>query len=155
MHQSRFRSRVVLVVSVNCTTACPALRWELVLQSPPLSHWWPCTSPENGTAGRHGQSALAAGGRWVQQGTNSVCSMLYLRVDVQHSLFNKNLGAYYMLGTQYASKFGKLSSGHRTGKGQFSFQSQMDCGVPGSSVHGILQSRILEWIAIPFSRGSS
>ena len=26
--------------------------------------------------------------------------------------------------TQYASKFGKLSSGHRIGKGQFSFQSQ-------------------------------
>ena len=26
--------------------------------------------------------------------------------------------------TQYASKFRKLSSGHRTGKGQFSFQSQ-------------------------------
>ena len=26
--------------------------------------------------------------------------------------------------TQYTSKFGKLSSGHRTGKGQFSFQSQ-------------------------------
>ena len=26
--------------------------------------------------------------------------------------------------TQYASKFGKLSSGHRTGKGPFSFQSQ-------------------------------
>ena len=26
--------------------------------------------------------------------------------------------------TQYASEFGKLSSGHRTGKGQFSFQSQ-------------------------------
>ena len=26
--------------------------------------------------------------------------------------------------TQYVSKFGKLNSGHRTGKGQFSFQSQ-------------------------------
>ena len=26
--------------------------------------------------------------------------------------------------TQYASKFGKLSNGHRTGKGQFSFQTQ-------------------------------
>jgi len=26
--------------------------------------------------------------------------------------------------TQYAGKFGKLSSGHRTGKGQFAFQSQ-------------------------------
>ena len=26
---------------------------------------------------------------------------------------------------------------------------------PGSSVHGILQARILEWVAIPFFRGSS
>ena len=31
----------------------------------------------------------------------------------------------------------------------------MDCSPPGSSVHGILQVGILEWIAIPFSRGSS
>ena len=30
-----------------------------------------------------------------------------------------------------------------------------DCSPPGSSVHGILQVRILEWAAIPFSRGSS
>ena len=29
----------------------------------------------------------------------------------------------------------------------------MDCSLPGSSVHGILQARILEWAAIPFSRG--
>ena len=29
-----------------------------------------------------------------------------------------------------------------------------DCSPPGSSVHGILQSRILEWVAIPFSSGS-
>ena len=31
----------------------------------------------------------------------------------------------------------------------------MDCGPPGSSAHGILQARILEWVVIPFSRGSS
>ena len=31
----------------------------------------------------------------------------------------------------------------------------MDSSPPGSSVHGILQARILEWIAISFSRGSS
>ena len=31
----------------------------------------------------------------------------------------------------------------------------MKCGPPGSSVHGILQARILEWAAISFSRGSS
>ena len=31
----------------------------------------------------------------------------------------------------------------------------MDCNPPGSSVHGILQARILEWVARPSSRGSS
>ena len=30
-----------------------------------------------------------------------------------------------------------------------------DCSLPGSSVHGILQARILEWVPIPFSSGSS
>ena len=31
----------------------------------------------------------------------------------------------------------------------------MDCSPPGSSVHGILQARILEWVAISFSRAFS
>ena len=31
----------------------------------------------------------------------------------------------------------------------------MDCHPPGSSVHGISQARILAWVAIPFSMGSS
>ena len=31
----------------------------------------------------------------------------------------------------------------------------VDCSPPGSSVHGILQARILEWVAISFSRVSS
>ena len=31
----------------------------------------------------------------------------------------------------------------------------MDCSLLGSSVHGILQARILEWVAISYSRGSS
>ena len=78
--------------------------------------------------------------------------------------------------TQYASKFGKLSSGHRTGKGQFSFQSQKgnakECstataakslqscptlcdprdGSPsGSPIPGILQARKLGWVSISFS----
>ena len=30
-----------------------------------------------------------------------------------------------------------------------------DCSPPGSSVHGISQARILEWVAVSFSRGSS
>ena len=35
------------------------------------------------------------------------------------------------------------------------FCGSMDCSLPGSSVPGILQARKLEWMTIPFSRGSS
>ena len=31
----------------------------------------------------------------------------------------------------------------------------MDCSLPGSSVHGFFQTRILEWVAVSYSRGSS
>ena len=31
----------------------------------------------------------------------------------------------------------------------------MSCNMPGSCVHGISQARILEWVAVSFSRGSS
>ena len=31
----------------------------------------------------------------------------------------------------------------------------MDCSLPGSSIHGIFQARIVEWVAISFSRRSS
>ena len=32
---------------------------------------------------------------------------------------------------------------------------RMDYSLPGSFVHGILEAKMLEWVAIPFSRGSS
>ena len=35
------------------------------------------------------------------------------------------------------------------------FCNPMDCSLPGSSVHGILQVRILEWVAIPFSKNNN
>ena len=49
---------------------------------------------------------------------------------------------------------------HRMGVHAKSLQScltlcdPMDCSLPGSSVHGTLQERILQWVAMPFSRGS-
>ena len=56
--------------------------------------------------------------------------------------------------TQYASKFGKLSSGHRTGKGQFSFQSQRMFKLPHNCTHlnagkvklKILQARLQQYV---------
>ena len=49
----------------------------------------------------------------------------------------------------------------RPGAGALAAQScvslcdPVDCSPPGSSVHGILQARTLEWVAISFSKGSS
>ena len=40
-------------------------------------------------------------------------------------------------------------------KSRLTLCDPMDCSLPGSSVHGILQGRILEWVAISFSKGSS
>ena len=58
---------------------------------------------------------------------NSVCVCpmnLYFNSCYQLSYFKSWKMMQWKCCTQYASKFGKLSSGHRTGKGQFSFQSQ-------------------------------
>ena len=56
----------------------------------------------------------------------------------------------------YVSKSGRHNNGHRTSSVSHSVVSTlcdpMNCSLPDSSVHGILQARILEWIAIPFSR---
>ena len=41
------------------------------------------------------------------------------------------------------------------GGGYMGAKSFQSCSLPGSSVHGILQARILEWVATPSSRGSS
>ena len=40
-------------------------------------------------------------------------------------------------------------------KGCLTLWHPIDCSPPGSSVHGTLQARILEWVAMPSSRGSS
>ena len=64
-------------------------------------------------------------GKWSQAGLRKHHYWIKL-VDVmelQLSYFKSWKRMLWKRCTQYASKFGKLSSGHRTGKGQFSFQS--------------------------------
>ena len=60
--------------------------------------------------------------------------------------------------TQYASKFGKFSSGHRTGKGQFSFQSQRKAmpknDQTATQLHSLLAllwNTEFRWVYFPFS----
>ena len=40
------------------------------------------------------------------------------------------------------------------GKGKPTLSDPMDCSLPGSSIHGIFQARVLEWGAIAFSKFS-
>ena len=48
-----------------------------------------------------------------------------------------------------------LSEGVKVTQSCPTLDDPMDCSPPASSVHGILQARIQEWVAFPFSRGSS
>ena len=48
-----------------------------------------------------------------------------------------------------------MQSGGLVTKSCLTLHNPMDCSLPSFSVHGILQARILEWVAISFSRGSS
>ena len=56
--------------------------------------------------------------------------------------------AYYLTYTQSESE-SQVAQSCRT------LCDPMDCRLSGSSIHGIFQARVLEWIAISFSRGSS
>ena len=51
-------------------------------------------------------------------------------------------------------KVGSQRVGHELTKCQ-TLCNPMDWSLPGSSAHGIFQARVLEWVAISFSRGSS
>ena len=48
----------------------------------------------------------------------------------------------------------KVKSESEVDQSCLTLSDPMDCSLPGSSVHGILQARVLEWGAIAFSRSS-
>ena len=67
-------------------------------------------------------------------------------------LANSGLGQDYKLRPTYcSSKFLKLM--HSVTQLCLTLCDPMDCSPPGSSVHGILQARLLDWVAMPSSRG--
>ena len=59
-------------------------------------------------------------------------------------------------GKQVCKKVGtKVKSESEVTQSCLTLSDPVDCSLRGSSIHGILQARILEWVAISFSRGSS
>ena len=49
----------------------------------------------------------------------------------------------------------KVKSESEVAQSCLTLSDPMDCSLPGSSVHGILQTRVLEWLAIAFSNNNS
>ena len=62
---------------------------------------------------------------------------------------NTGVGCHFLLQCR------KVKSEREVTQSCPTLRDPMDCSLPGSSVHGIFQARILERFAIPFSRGSS
>ena len=72
------------------------------------------------------------------QKANTVGNLWYISIKYSSTLSLK-----------YTYKWSEVAQSCRT------LCNPMDCSLSGSSVHGIFQARVLEWIAISFSRGSS
>ena len=86
-----------------------------------------------------------------------------------HSLFKINKPSYLQEGTELLAEHSKdpeilvlqapgskpLQNGDGGGLLTSDSQDPMGCSPPGSSVYGISQARILEWVTVSFSRGSS
>ena len=68
---------------------------------------------------------------------------MYLQQHLENTIFLKMIENSFVKGeSEVAQLFPTLSD-------------PMDYSLPGSSIHGIFQARILEWVAISFSKGSS
>ena len=69
--------------------------------------------------------------------------LMFTKVEIKH------LECYFFLWVLNRAKWSAVTWSCPT------LCDSMNCSLPGSSVHGIFQAIVLEWIAIPFSRGSS
>ena len=66
------------------------------------------------------------------------------------------VGAQYATGDQWRNNSRKNEeSESEVAQSSPTLCNPMDCSPPGPSVHGVFQARVLEWVAISFSRGSS
>ena len=78
---------------------------------------------------------------------SSTISDSWLSAPIYPNMWNHTLCWQYRL--QYTCMCARSLQSHPTLCGY------MDCSLPGSSVHGMSRARILEWVAISSSRGSS
>ena len=92
-----------------------------------------------------------------------ICLELLLSIVYSFSLILKKIVIYFMIALSLHWCMWAFSGYDEHGAVHAKSLTQscstlcnvMDCSLPGSSVHGILQAKTLEWTAMPSSRGSS
>ena len=94
---------------------------------------------------------------WIHKGLSQVIcfwDILSFTVMQDHLYFNSDFSRHYR---SHVKARQKAPSESEVLIAQLCppLRDPVDCSPSGSSVHGILQARILEWVAIPFCRGSS
>ena len=108
-----------------------------------------------GTLRMRKQASCLEPGNGGLENSNTSCAGIWKYVGIYYSFsqqmllgFSQALALYHA-GDMHACVLAKSLSCARL------FVTPWNCSPPGSSVRGILQVRILEWVAIPFSRDSS
>ena len=158
---------------------CPSPTPRACSDSCPLSHWChPTISSSVVHFSSHLQSFPASGSfpksQFYASGGQSIgASASVLPMNIQDSfplgwtglisLLSKGVSRIFSRTTvklddrevHYSSNIYFLYVCAKSLQSYLSLCDSMNCSLPHSSVHGILQARILEWVAILFSRGSS
>ena len=130
-----------------------------------ITHRW-LEGMKNGTATLESSLTVSYKTKHVITVQPSNCTLGHLLQRNENSCSHKNLcvnvlapGWRQLRRSSVNEWISKLGHIHKVGvvviQSYPTLCGPMDCSPPGSSVHGILQARILEWVAMPSSRGSS
>ena len=86
-----------------------------------------------------------------------ICILLPILHSLYYSSFmvNHKLIYIYIYVSAYIQCIIYIIVNNEVTQSCLSLCDPIDCSLPGSSVHGVFKARILEWVAISFSRGSS
>ena len=117
-----------------------------------------CLIPGLGRSHGEGNDNPLHGQRGLVSYSSQGCKKLETtkRLDSSSSMFTQQSFCVVALSCTFTICSFFLYVGHVTVTQRcLTLCNPMDYSPPGSSVHGTLQARVLEWVAIPFSRGSS
>ena len=142
---------------------CPPLFPRIYSNSCPLSHWCYLTISSCATLLSFCLQSFPSWGlfQWAYTGNTTKCYSTFKKEEnlaICHSMdkYRRHKAMWNKTGTKRQTLHYSIhESESEVAQSCPTLCDPMDCSLSGASVHGIFQARVLEWIAISFSRGSS